>query len=88
MNIMEIGRCVVGDIQTNCFLAMNRQTKELLIIDPGDQAGAVERLVKKMGGIPAAILLTHGHFDHFLAADELKKNYSGLKILAPEGDRE
>ena len=48
----------------------------MLIIDPGDNAGKIEQKILEMQGKPMAILLTHGHFDHILAAEEIKKKYN------------
>ena len=59
---------VVGPVQTNCYFAINDDTKEVLIIDPGASAKQLAEKVKEQGLKPVAILLTHGHFDHILAA--------------------
>ena len=48
----------------------------MLIVDPGDNADRIEQKVLEMQGRPVAILLTHGHFDHILAAEEIKKKYN------------
>ncbi len=77
----------VGPVSTNCYFAINQQTKEALIIDPGDQADTLEKQVEKLGIKPAAILLTHGHFDHAGAAEELKKKY-GVSVYAQEAEQE
>lgn len=55
---------VVGPVQTNCYFAINDDTKEVLIIDPGASAKQLAEKVKEQGLKPVAILLTHGHFDH------------------------
>lgn len=75
MDKLQIETMVLGAIQTNCYLAMNRETKELLIVDPADEA---ERIMSRIGELqakPVAILLTHGHFDHIGAADALREQY-------------
>ena len=64
---------VVGPVQTNCYFAINDDTKEVLIIDPGASAKQLAEKVKEQGLKPVAILLTHGHFDHASAAEELAK---------------
>ena len=64
---------VVGMIGTNSYLLINNTTKEAIIVDPGAEAGRIEKSVKDNEVTPAAILLTHGHFDHILAANELRE---------------
>lgn len=55
----------------------------MLIVDPGEEADRIERKVSEMQGKPVGILLTHGHFDHILAADEIRKKYN-IPIYASE----
>lgn len=48
----------VGEMQTNCYLVENTETKELIIADPGADA---ELIIRRVGGRrPVAVLLTHG----------------------------
>ena len=75
MKNMTIRQCVVGSVYTNCYFLMNQETKELLIVDPGDMPEKIIAMVETMQAVPTAILLTHGHFDHILAADEIRKKY-------------
>ncbi len=58
----------VGDnYPTNCYFAINEDTGELVIVDPGLEA---ERIIAAVGNRkPVAALITHGHFDHFAVAD-------------------
>lgn len=75
MKHMTIRQCVVGPVYTNCYFLMNQETGELLIVDPGDMTQKIIAMVESMQAVPTAILLTHGHFDHILAADEIRKTY-------------
>lgn len=75
MKNMTIRQCVVGPVYTNCYFLMNQETGELLIVDPGDMPEKITAMVEAMQAAPTAILLTHGHFDHILAADEIRKKY-------------
>ena len=34
---MEIKRLIVGMVQTNCYIAVHPETKEAVIVDPGDR---------------------------------------------------
>ena len=39
---MEIKRLIVGMVQTNCYIAVHPETKEAVIVDPGDEAARIE----------------------------------------------
>ena len=67
---------VVGPVQTNCYFLSNTDTRECVIVDPGEEAGKIADFIEKKELKPIAILLTHGHFDHILAAEEIKKKYN------------
>ena len=88
MNKCEINSGVFGIVETNVWLLTNKETSEALIIDPADDAAGIIRLCDRTNSIPVAILLTHGHFDHMLAAPQLAKEleipiyaYSGENVL-------
>ncbi|MDO4338164.1 MAG: MBL fold metallo-hydrolase [Eubacteriales bacterium] len=87
MGKLELQRCVLGTVFTNCYLVKNKETGELLIIDPADAPDKIFRKVSEMNGTPVGILLTHGHFDHILAVDAVKEKY-GLKVYACEQEQE
>ncbi|MBS6195367.1 MAG: MBL fold metallo-hydrolase [Clostridiales bacterium] len=78
---------VLGMVATNTWLLKNKETGELVVIDPADQADAIERKIQQMEGKPAAVLLTHGHFDHMLAAEELHDRY-GIPVYAFAGEKQ
>ena len=81
MKNLELQKSVLGSVFTNCYFLMNKETKEMIIVDPADSPELIEQKVLQMGGRPVAILLTHGHFDHILAANEVKEKY-GAKLYA------
>ncbi len=83
----EVLRYIVGPVCTNCYLLVNHKTGELLVVDPGDQAQLIEKQIEKTGAKPMAILLTHGHFDHAGAAEELADKYQ-ISIYAHEAEKE
>ena len=76
MKILELQKCILGPVYTNCYLLKNKETGELIIVDPADCPEKIERKVSEMQGKPVGILLTHGHFDHIMAADEVRKKYN------------
>lgn len=75
MSKLELQKCIVGNVFTNCYLLKNKETGELVIIDPGAAADKIAQKVDEMQGKPVAVLLTHGHFDHILAAEEIRDRY-------------
>lgn len=83
----EVLRYIVGPVCTNCYLLVNHKTGELLVVDPGDQATLIEKQIEKTGAKPVAVLLTHGHFDHAGAAEELADKYQ-ISIYAHEAEKE
>ncbi len=84
---LKVKQFVVGPVQTNCFFAVNDDTKETLIIDPGAEAKGLAAAIEKEELKPAAILLTHGHFDHASAAAELAERF-GIEIYAEAHEKE
>ncbi len=66
-------KLVVGIYQTNCYLLGCEKTGEGVVIDPGDEVLRIVKLISEAGLRIRAILITHGHFDHTGAADELRR---------------
>lgn len=55
----------------NCYLVSEASANETLIVDPGDEADFITRIILERDLKPKAIILTHGHFDHVMVAGEL-----------------
>lgn len=66
---------VLGELSTNCYVVSSVQDDHAVIIDPGDEANHIQDYILQNNISPKAILLTHGHFDHILAAHELSINF-------------
>ena len=67
---MNIKIVKVGILETNCYILENE--KECLVIDPGDESIKIINSITKP---VAGIVITHYHFDHIGALDELKNKY-------------
>lgn len=87
MSDIRIKSLIVGMVETNCYVVYNERTKHAVIVDPGDSADQILLFCKKMELKPEAVLLTHGHFDHMMAAEEIRKAFD-LKIYACEKELE
>lgn len=70
---LNVKGLVVGQLASNCYLVQNDD--DLIIIDPGDDAEYIKDEVSKIDIKPSAIIATHGHFDHVMAARELQLVY-------------
>jgi hydroxyacylglutathione hydrolase len=61
----------VGPLQCNCSIVVDEETREAVVIDPGDEP---ERILKALAAAkvrPIALLHTHAHFDHITATSEV-----------------
>lgn len=83
---MKVERMVLGQIQTNCYFAINEATKETIVIDPADRPDSVLRKAVDEGLTLKAIFLTHGHADHMLGVPELKAKL-GIPVYACEAEK-
>jgi glyoxylase-like metal-dependent hydrolase (beta-lactamase superfamily II) len=65
-----------GQLAANCYFIGAQAGGECVIVDPGqDSAEGVDRLVAEHDLKPAAILVTHGHFDHMWQAQAVADRY-------------
>jgi len=72
---MEWKKIPLGLLQTNCYVLYNQQ-KECIIFDPGAEGDKLIGYLEKEQLHPQAILLTHAHFDHIGAVDEVRQYYN------------
>lgn len=82
---MKIAQMTVGAFGVNCYIVFDEQTKEAIVIDPGDQA---EEILSKLAAESLSvnyIVNTHGHADH-IGANRMLKEKTGAKIAIHELD--
>lgn len=77
----DLQKCILGAVATNCYFLKNEETGGLIIVDPADLPQRIFQKVEEMGGKPEGIFLTHGHYDHILAAEDVRKKY-GVPLYA------
>ncbi len=82
---MKIESLCLGMVMTNVYFLQNEETKQMLIVDPSDSAQTIFSKVESMQGIPVGVLLTHGHYDHIMAAREVADKYN-IPIIAPQAE--
>lgn len=80
---MKIRTMSLGALGTNCYIIY--KNKEALIIDPGSEANKVINFIQENDLKPEAILLTHAHFDHIGAVDEVR-NFFDIDVYLHENE--
>lgn len=64
---------IVGKLDTNCYLVACERTREALVVDPGGDAPDILAAIEELKLTVRCIVLTHFHFDHILAAPEVRE---------------
>ena len=97
MGKIKIGGMVIGAVQTNCYFAYREGEKDCIVFDAPDTGKEIVRRIEGAGLHVRALLLTHGHFDHIMGAQDLRTSASALaesrgeeavKIYAPKAEKE
>ena len=80
---LEVFALPLGPLQANCFIVVRGEAG--LVIDPGDEAGVVIEAFTEFSFAPAAVLVTHGHFDHFGGVAPLARHFD-IPVYVGEAD--
>lgn len=80
---MQVHRLVVGPLQANCYVLACEDTKEAIVVDPGGNPEAIQRVLEAHGLTLVAIVATHAHFDHVLAVNALREEAAVPFYLHP-----
>ncbi len=77
MSKLNVEYMVLGRLQNNCYYIFREGQNIAFVVDPADKADVIFHTLKEKGLQIGGILITHGHFDHIMAVNQLKE-------LAPE----
>ncbi len=80
---MIVKQLPVGQTQTNCYIAGCEETKEGVVIDPGDEPQRILAEIEKAGLTIKYVLNTHAHFDHIMANKALVEATGAPLALHP-----
>ena len=78
---------MLGVCQTNCYFVYREGSSKVIFIDPADYGDQIFKAMKDNGFEVAAILLTHGHFDHIWGCSKLRQ-FTSAPVYAYEGEEE
>lgn len=85
---MLIQKINVGPLLVCCYVVIDKDAAEAMVIDPGADAGTIIDFLKGRQLIPKSIVITHGHGDHIGANAELKKAFPDIQICVHEEDQD
>lgn len=71
---MKILSFSLSQLQVNCYFVI--KNNKCLIIDPADEADFILEKIQQLKLDPVAMVATHGHFDHIMAAGEIQLSYN------------
>lgn len=78
---MIIKELAVGPIMANCYIIGCEDTKEAVVIDPGDEADRILMSLAQSALKVSYIINTHGHFDHVGANKKMKQATSAPLLI-------
>ena len=83
---MTVKKFLAGFFGTNCYLAVNDETKEAVIVDPAGLPENLVECVEREGIRIQAVLLTHAHFDHIMGIDAVIEKYGRMPVYVHQED--
>jgi hydroxyacylglutathione hydrolase len=85
MALVLVDAFPVGALQCNCSIVADPETKQALVIDPGDDPDRVLASLSENGLTAVGLVHTHAHLDH-VGVSALLSRVTGAPLLLHEGD--
>jgi glyoxylase-like metal-dependent hydrolase (beta-lactamase superfamily II) len=77
----------VGMLQCNCSIFGDEQSREALVVDPGDNVASILEILRRHDLKVQAIVITHAHIDHIGGAEKLRRA-TGAPVYMNPNDTE
>lgn len=77
---MLVNTLPAGMIGTNCYFYYDEDTREAIVVDPGDEPERLLTEARRLELDVKYILLTHGHFDHIGALNAFRMAYPNAPV--------
>ena len=81
---MIIKQFTAGQLENNMYLVMDEHTKKAVMIDASALIPEITDTVRALGADVEYILLTHGHFDHIMGLNDLKKALDSKAVICKD----
>ena len=82
-------RCfILSEIQENCYVLSLKGRDDCVVVDPGIDPSEVVEAIQHDGKTPAALLVTHGHFDHIAGVPVLEAAFANTPVYIGEKDKD
>ncbi|MBE0598898.1 MAG: MBL fold metallo-hydrolase, partial [Desulfuromonadales bacterium] len=82
---MFLESLAVGPLQVNCYIIGCEQTRQAVVVDPGEEGERIVAALAAAGLQLALIVNTHGHFDH-VGGNRLLAEGTGAPIAIHQDD--
>jgi hydroxyacylglutathione hydrolase len=82
---LAVDRYELGPVGTNCYVVRaSREAEDAVVIDPGGNGAELRLELARSGVHCAAILITHGHWDHLGAVADLAEGAEAPVYIAED----
>jgi hydroxyacylglutathione hydrolase len=81
---LDVTRLELGPIGTNCYLVRRPEAPEAVVVDPSGEASEIRLELARRGARCAAILVTHGHWDHLVGVADLAEGTGAAVHMADD----
>ena len=74
--MIKVKKIISGRLEVNCYIVYDSCTLNAVIVDPGEDGDKVIRAVEEGGFKPEMLINTHGHYDHILSDEQIRKKFN------------
>ena len=79
--MITVKQIITGPIEENCYVIHN--DTQALVVDPGNDAHKIIAELTTREVKPVAVLITHAHYDHIGALEEIRSHYNIPVYISP-----
>lgn len=83
---MKVQLFVENAIQTNCWVVIDEDSKEAIIIDLGGGYRDIKKYIDNQNAKLKFVICTHGHFDHIMGIPEMQQTEPNIPVYMSKKD--